>query len=294
MKLLKEFLGILEGKGDGPGAKWRQGYSASGHPAGYKHKSGEVGPVGGTFTTVNHFGDEKKVPVDRYRDEFDPLAGRKQAGLTQKGEPVKRVATKYSTLKSMMRHYHGKHGPVNRLPESSPDPLDKFDDAVRDVLQKVVDGELEIYNVHSDPRTPAQEKAAEVIEQLYNDTAGERGLHADDDFEEIYDIVVKELEDMLKGKVMKEGAVKEKYTELMSAIADYFHLDLEDGMVQRITDWLVDNEDDEEVDDFLYDHFAENGRLAGGDSDPSDWIANKMSSIFKDELRPIWAGRARK
>jgi hypothetical protein len=84
------------------------------------------------------------------------------------------------------------------LSESSPDPLDKWSDAVRDVLQKVVDGELEIYNVHSDPRGEAMEQAAEIIDQMYNDTAGERGLHADDDFEEIYDLVIKDLEKMLK------------------------------------------------------------------------------------------------
>ena len=31
-------------------AKWRKGYSASGHPPGFKHKNGDIGPVGGTYT----------------------------------------------------------------------------------------------------------------------------------------------------------------------------------------------------------------------------------------------------
>ena len=99
-------------------AKWRQGYSASGHPAGYKHKSGEVGPVGGTFTNEpsGYDGDTKKVPVQKYRDKEDELAGRANTKLSTTGKPLlPKNAQQY--LKRAIKQSLGKHGPVGMLPE---------------------------------------------------------------------------------------------------------------------------------------------------------------------------------
>lgn len=98
-------------------AKWRQGYSASGHPAGFKHKNGEVGPLGGTFTTTNQYGDEKKVPVDKYRDYEDPLSDREKAGKSQSGKDLL-LKNKFKNLKTLIKQSKGKHGPVGKLPES--------------------------------------------------------------------------------------------------------------------------------------------------------------------------------
>ena len=98
-------------------AKWRQGYSASGHPAGYKHKSGAVGPVGGTFTDEPMgYGDTKKVPVQKYRDEPDQLAGRSKTSISTTGQPLQKKNAQRN-LKAAIKQSAGKHGPVGVLPE---------------------------------------------------------------------------------------------------------------------------------------------------------------------------------
>jgi hypothetical protein len=97
-------------------AKWRQGYRASGHPSGFKHKSGEVGPLGGTWDTVRDYDDDKKVPVQRHRDEIDPLAHRDTAGTSTTGKPLL-PKNKQKNLKGMIARSAGKHGPVGHLPE---------------------------------------------------------------------------------------------------------------------------------------------------------------------------------
>ena len=99
-------------------AKWRQGYSASGHPAGYKHKSGEVGPVGGTFTNEpdGYDGETKKVPVQKHRDKKDELAGRAATKLSTSGNPLL-PKNAQRNLKGAIKQSKGKHGPVGALPE---------------------------------------------------------------------------------------------------------------------------------------------------------------------------------
>ena len=97
-------------------AKWRQGYHATGHPAGYKHKSGAIGPIGGTYTHDTHYDQEFKVPVHKYRDAEDPLANRDKTKLAQSGKPlVKKNAER--NLKTAIKSAKGTHGPVNKLPE---------------------------------------------------------------------------------------------------------------------------------------------------------------------------------
>jgi hypothetical protein len=124
---------------DGPGRKWRQGYSASGHPAGYKHKSGEIGPIGGSWQVDDE--DEyvtKKRPVNKHRDERDTLAGRKsvkQFDRTQAGTPYKnpQVAVdkfKHQIRSGMKRH----HGPVGKLPEEVDGELEEG--IIKDIIDK--------------------------------------------------------------------------------------------------------------------------------------------------------------
>ena len=97
-------------------AKWRHGYHATGHPAGYKHKSGAIGPIGGTYTHDTHYDQEFKVPVHKYRDAADPLANRDKTKLAQSGKPlVKKNAER--NLKTAIKSAKGTHGPVNKLPE---------------------------------------------------------------------------------------------------------------------------------------------------------------------------------
>jgi hypothetical protein len=105
-------------------AKWRQGYSASGHPPGFKHKSGEIGPLGGTHTNEpsGYDGDTKKVPVQKHRDKEDELSGRANTKVSTTGKPLlPRNAQK--NLKYAIKQSKGKHGPVGALPEGQLDEL---------------------------------------------------------------------------------------------------------------------------------------------------------------------------
>jgi hypothetical protein len=146
-------------------AKWRQGYSASGHPAGHKHKSGEVGPIGGTFTNEpsGYDGDTKKVPVQKYRDKEDELSGRANTKLSTTGKPLlPRNAQK--NLKGAINQSKGKHGPVGVLPEGLGDD---FSDMAKGMKNK--DGSPRFANVRqgkppvkpagqvTNPRPPGKE-----------------------------------------------------------------------------------------------------------------------------------------
>lgn len=61
------------------------------------------------------------------------------------------------------------------------------------VLAQVGSGELDAYDVMTRPQGPAQAKAAEIIQQMYDDVSIDHGLHPDDDFEKILDIVADQL-----------------------------------------------------------------------------------------------------
>ena len=79
-----------------------------------------------------------------------------------------------------------KHGYKGRTTEGFSSEADM-------VLAKVGSGELDAYDVMSNPQGPAQAEAAEIIQSMYNDVAIDNGLHPDDDFEKILDIVADQL-----------------------------------------------------------------------------------------------------
>ena len=176
-------------------AKWRQGYSASGHPAGHKHKSGEIGPIGGTFTNepAGYDGDTKKVPVQKHRDKEDELSGRANTKLSTTGKPLlPRNAQK--NLKGAIKQSAGKHGPVNPLPAGHDDNRqfieglgDDFADMARGMKNK--DGSPRFANVRQGkpPVKPAgkatapraAEKGATSPADWYDQASGGRRYTGD-------------------------------------------------------------------------------------------------------------------
>ena len=127
--LLKLFESVEQGTTQlTEAAKWRSGYSASGHPPGMKHSMG-TGPVGGSYTLQRDYDDDKKVPVNKYRDQPDPLKDRASTKLSTTGYPLtSKNAVK--NLKTAIKKSSGKHGPVNNLPEDeSLNEKDDHDDA---------------------------------------------------------------------------------------------------------------------------------------------------------------------
>ena len=79
-----------------------------------------------------------------------------------------------------------KHGYKGRTTEG-------FSSEADQVLAQVGSGELDAYDVMSNPKGPAQAEASKVIQDMYDDAVIDHRLHPDDDFEKILDIVADQL-----------------------------------------------------------------------------------------------------
>ena len=80
-----------------------------------------------------------------------------------------------------------KHGYKGRTTEDASSESDM-------VLAKAGSGELDIYDVMTNPKNPAEVTAAKIIQQMYDDVSIDHHLHPDDDFEQILDIVADQLD----------------------------------------------------------------------------------------------------
>lgn len=84
---------------------------------------------------------------------------------------------------------------------------------VDQILQDVASGELDAYEVANNPKTPVEQYAAQQLQQMYDAVATDHGLHADDDFEQIWDIVCDQLaqnygaDQFDSAPIQREGAV---------------------------------------------------------------------------------------
>jgi hypothetical protein len=77
--------------------------------------------------------------------------------------------------------------------DSDAETREGFSSEADQVLAQVGSGELDAYDVMNSPKTPAQVKAAEIIQQMYDEVSTDHQLHPDDDFEKILDIVADHL-----------------------------------------------------------------------------------------------------
>lgn len=74
------------------------------------------------------------------------------------------------------------------------DVKEGFSSDAERVLAQVGSGELDAYDVMNHPKTPAEQEAAKVMQDMYDEVAIDHHLHPDDDFEKILDIVADQLE----------------------------------------------------------------------------------------------------
>lgn len=61
---------------------------------------------------------------------------------------------------------------------------------MKELKQKIIDEELDIYDVHARPVGEEQKKLSKEIQSVFDDAYIEYGLHPDDDACEIYDIIL--------------------------------------------------------------------------------------------------------
>jgi hypothetical protein len=64
---------------------------------------------------------------------------------------------------------------------------------MKDLINKMLDGEIDIYQVHTDPEGDLQKELSEEISRLY-EAASEQGYDLDDDCEEIYESILSGME----------------------------------------------------------------------------------------------------
>jgi hypothetical protein len=62
------------------------------------------------------------------------------------------------------------------------------------LMQEIGTGDADVYDVMNKPTTPVEKYVSRILEKMYWDIAeSDRGLHPDDDFEKIYDIMVDQI-----------------------------------------------------------------------------------------------------
>jgi hypothetical protein len=66
---------------------------------------------------------------------------------------------------------------------------------VDQIIQDVISGELDAYDIMTHPKTPEEQYVSKIIQQEYENVSIDHRLHGDDDFEKILDIVVDRLAD---------------------------------------------------------------------------------------------------
>ncbi len=68
------------------------------------------------------------------------------------------------------------------------------DGSESEVMRRIVSGELDAYDVMNSPKGDMEQAASKVLQQMYDEVAQDQQLHPDDDFEEILNLVVDQLE----------------------------------------------------------------------------------------------------
>jgi len=63
------------------------------------------------------------------------------------------------------------------------------------LIQDIVNGTADAYNIMTRPKTPVERYVAQILDNMYDTAATDNGLHPDDDFEKIMEIMVKRLAD---------------------------------------------------------------------------------------------------
>lgn len=157
----------------------------------------QVDEMFGAFFGGKEEAEKKKEELLKQRAKLLDLKAAKRKEISKKKDEI--FAKRANELK-----FNDAYGPSNKekvpkdwIPDLTNESK-KFSSPVQDILQKIVDGDLEIYQVMNHPEDDDQKKAAKYLQTRYDDIASDRGFHRDDDFEEIENELFDELEDEFK------------------------------------------------------------------------------------------------
>jgi hypothetical protein len=99
------------------------------------------------------------------------------------------------------------------------------------IMQDIGTGEIDIYDIYAHPKTPEEEYASKIVNRMYDDVTINRGLHPDDQFEEILDIVADqiaqdypadELNESLANEEKLLDKVKKSLSDYLTSVADQY------------------------------------------------------------------------
>lgn len=91
--------------------------------------------------------------------------------------------------------------------------FNKLSDQAKKVLSNIAGGDFDIYDVLAHPKTPSEKEAAAYLQNMYDDISAERGLHPDDDVDDILDHMQEELVKKFTKTVSENTYTsKEKFT----------------------------------------------------------------------------------
>lgn len=120
---------------------------------------------------------------------------------------------------------------VQQIEESHMSNIDQL-------MQDIGTGEVDIYDIYAHPGTPEEEYASKIVNKMYDDVVIDQGLHPDDDFEKILDIVADQIAHDYPADTLNEGvATEEKLLDkLKSSLKDYLATAAEKYVDQDLKD----------------------------------------------------------
>ena len=70
-------------------------------------------------------------------------------------------------------------------------------EVIKNLINQMLDGEIDIYQIHTSPEGETQKQLSKEIDTLYNEAA-QSGHHLDDEAEAIYKSILGKYENLLK------------------------------------------------------------------------------------------------
>jgi hypothetical protein len=92
------------------------------------------------------------------------------------------------------------------------------------LMQEIGAGDVDIYDIYANPKTEEEKYASKIVNRMYDDVVIDRGLHPDDNFEEILEIVADQIaQDYPMDNTINEAKVDEEklLDKVKKSLTDY-------------------------------------------------------------------------
>jgi hypothetical protein len=92
------------------------------------------------------------------------------------------------------------------------------------LMQEIGAGDVDIYDIYANPKTEEERYASKIVNRMYDDVSVNHGLHPDDNFEEILDIVADQIaQDYPMDNTINEAKVDEEklLDKVKKSLTDY-------------------------------------------------------------------------